>query len=119
LQPHTLLYNEGIPSDGAEPNPQISVQPAPAGTPNYSNYISGDPEVNLGSPTPDSSPIGWYFPPGPSNTSINDDFNPSSTLNWSVFDMSTVDFDGIMDEPSMYRPDDDDLFDAIIAYEDY
>jgi hypothetical protein len=30
--------------------------------------------------------------------------------------MATLDF---VDEPSMYSPDDDDLFDAVITYEDY
>jgi hypothetical protein len=67
--------------------------------------------VNLGSPTPDPSPIEWCFP-GPSNTT-NNDFDSSSALNWSVFDMPTHDFDGILDEPS------DDFFDAMITYEGY
>jgi hypothetical protein len=75
--------------------------------------------VNLGSPNPEPSPIWWCFPPGPSNTTINDDFNSSSTLNWSVFDMRTRDLDGTVDESSMYGQDDGDLFDAVITYEDY
>jgi hypothetical protein len=76
--------------------------------------------VNLGSPITDPSPIGWCFPPGPSNTTaINDDFNPSSALNWSIFDMSTLDFGGIVDEPRMYIPDDTELFETLITYEDY
>lgn len=100
-----MLSNEEI------SNTQITVRPAPE-TIDYSNYISGDPEVNLGSPASDP-PLGWCFSPGPSNTTIND------TLNWSVFDMQTLDFNGIVDETSMYGPDDDDLFDAIITYEDY
>jgi len=109
-----MLYNEGIPFDGAEPSTQISVRPtSPTDTTDYSSYISGDPEVNLGSPTSDLSPIGWCFPPGPSNATTNNDFNPSSALNWSVFDMPTHGFDGIVDEPS------DDLFDAMITYENY
>ena len=33
--------------------------------------------------------------------------------------MPTLDFDGIVDEPSMYGLQDDDLFDAVITYEDY
>lgn len=91
----------------------MSVRRAPAETIDYSGYISGNPEVNLGSPTPDPSPIEWCFPPGPSNTTTNNDFNPSSALNWSVFDMPTHDFNGIVDELS------DDFFDAMITYEDY
>ncbi len=104
--------------DGAEPSTQISARSVPAETVDYSNYISGNPEVNLGSPTPDPSPIGWCFP-GASNNTIDDNFNSSTTLNWSAFDMPTLDFDGIVDEPSMYSPNDDDLFDAIINYNDY
>ena len=79
--------------------------------PDYSRYISGDPEVNLGSPTPDSSTIGWCFPPGPSNT--NNDFNPPSSLNWSAYDMPAHHFNGIMDETN------DNLFDSMITYEGY
>ncbi|KAI0286665.1 hypothetical protein BGY98DRAFT_1092311 [Russula aff. rugulosa BPL654] len=118
LQPHALLPNQGIPFDGAEPNTQISGRPAPAETIDYSSYISGNPEVNLGSPIPNPSANGWCFP-GPSNTTTNNDLNSSTTLNWSVFDMPTLDFDGIVDEPSMYGLQDDDLFDAVITYEDY
>jgi hypothetical protein len=114
-----LLFKKGVPFDGSEPNTQTPVQPASSGTIDYSNCISGDPEVNLGSPTSDPSSTGWCFPPGPSNTSINDDFNPSSALNWSISDMPTLVFDGIVDEPSMYHPDDEELFNALIAYEDY
>ena len=110
-----MVPNEGVTLDGAESNTQISARPVPAETIDYSSYISGNPEVNLGS---DPSPIGWCFP-GPSNTIINDDANSSSPLNWSVFDIPTLDFDGIVDEPSMYGPHDDDLFDPVITYEDY
>jgi hypothetical protein len=105
--------------DGAEPNTQTSGRP-PVETIDYSGCISGDPEVNLGSPTPDSSPTEWCFPPGPSNTTaINDDFNPPSALNWSVFNTSTLDFGGIVDESSMYTPGDVELFNALIAYHDH
>ena len=74
--------------------------------------------MNLGSPIPNPSANGWCFP-GPSNTTTNNDLDSSTTLNWSVFDMPTLDFDGIVDEPSMYGLQDDDLFDAVITYEDY
>jgi hypothetical protein len=102
--------------NGAVPITQISARPVPAETVDYSSYISGNPEVNLGSPSPDPSPIGWCFP-GASNT--DDNFNPSTTLNWTAFDMPTLDFDGIVDEPSMYSPNDDDLFDSLITYNEY
>ena len=89
--------------------------PVPEETVDYSSYISGNPEVNLGSPIVNPTP-GWCFP-GPSNTTTDDDLN--STLKWPVFDIPTLDFDGIVDEPNMYSPHDDDLFEAVITYDDY
>lgn len=114
-----LVSNEGVPFDGAGPNTLISSQrgSVPTGSIDYSSYISGNPEVNLGSPTPDPSPIEWCFP-GPSSTTANDNFNYSTTLKWSAFDMPALDFDGIVDEPGIY-PNDNDLFDAVITYDDY
>jgi hypothetical protein len=116
-----LIFNEGIPFGGADPNTQISV-PAHAESIDYSNFISGNPEVKLGSPIPVHSSIGGCFSPGPSTTTIIDDDSNSSlspNLNWSVFDMPTLDFDRIVDEPSMYGPNDGEFpcefFDAIIT----
>lgn len=110
LQPHALVFKEGIPFDDA--NTPISV-PSHAQSIDYSSFISGNPEVKLGSPIPDHC-----FSPGPSTTTaIDEDFNTSiaSTLNWSIFDMPTLDFDRIVDEPSMYDPNDADFFDSIIT----
>jgi hypothetical protein len=112
LQPHALIFKEGIPFDDANPNTPISV-PSHAQSIDYSSFISGNPEVKLGSPIPDHC-----FSPGPSTTTVIDhDFNASvtSTLNWSVFDMPTLDFDHIVDEPSMYDPNDGGFLDSIIT----
>jgi hypothetical protein len=112
-----LIFNEGIPFDGADPNTPISV-PARAETIDYSSFISGNPEVKLGSPIPVHSSIGGCFSPGPSMTTIIDDdvnSSPSSTLNWSVFDMPTLDFDCNVDEPGMYGPNDSEFLDSIIT----
>lgn len=73
--------------------------------------------MNLGSPILNPSPSGWCFP-GPSNTITNDELNSWTTLNWSAFNMSTLDFDGIGDERSMHGSP-DDLFDAVITYGEY
>lgn len=115
LQPHALLFHEG---SGADPNTQISA-PAHAESIDYSGFISGNPEVKLGSPIPGHSSIEGSFSPGPSTTTIiNDDFNSSLStgFDWSVFDMTTLDFDHILDETPMYGPDDADFLDAIISY---
>jgi hypothetical protein len=112
-----LIFNEGIPFDSADPNMPISV-PAHAETIDYSSFISGNPEAKLGSPIPVHSSVGeGCFSPGPSTTTIiDDDFNSSlsSNTNWTVFEMPTLDFDCIVDEPSMYGPTDGEFLDSII-----
>jgi hypothetical protein len=47
----------------------------------------------------------------------NDSFNSplSYALNWSVFDMPTLGSDRAMDAPSMFGPNDGEIFDALIT----
>jgi hypothetical protein len=124
LHPHALLFNEDIPFDGADHNTRISLSARTAESIDYSSFISGNPEVKLGSPPsgtclsdPPSS-IGGYFSPGPSISAVIDDdfYSPlTSTLNWSVFDMPTLGSDRALDDSGVFGPNDGEIFDALIT----
>lgn len=120
LLPEALAFHEPISFNGPDPNSQIA---APARAPiDYTGFISGNPEVKLGSPIPNNSSFGGCFSPGPSMTTvIDDDFNSSQStaVHWSMHDMPTLNFDDIMNE-HMYGPNDGGEFlDAIITCGSY
>lgn len=93
----------------------------------YSSFISGDPEVKLGSPTPTVASIpnapssfGGCFSPGLSTISnAEDDFELSNFFDLSFFDTPALDSDYIVDETNMHDPSDGEMFDAIIACGSY
>ena len=124
LHPHALLFNEEIPFGGADYNTRISISARTTESIDYSCFISGNPEVKLGSPPSSArlsdplSSIGGCFSPGPSiGTVIDDDFKSplSPTLDWSVFDMPTLGSDRAVDDNGMFGPDDGEIFDALIT----
>jgi hypothetical protein len=126
LHPHALLFNEGIPFDVADHNTRISISASTAECIDYSSFISGNPEVKLGSlpsgacllDPPSSIGVGGCFSPGLSlSTIIDDDLNSplASTLNWSVFDMPTLGSDRAVDDTEVFSPNDGEIFDALIT----
>ena len=116
LLPQALAFHEPVSFDGADPCSQIAV---PAHTEiDYNRFISGNPEAKLGSPIHNHSPMGGCFSPGPSTaTTFDYDFGPSAstTVNWSMVGMPTLNFDDIMNEHAMYGPNDGEFLDAIIT----
>ncbi|KAI9509848.1 hypothetical protein F5148DRAFT_1184103 [Russula earlei] len=118
--PHPLTDDEDIPFDDTNPHP-----PCTEGI-DYSSFISGDPEVKFGSPTPDAcdidtqSTIGGCFSPGPSTTSTLEVEHSlalalSPLPDWDFFDMPTIGSDRIVDECNIYGPNDGGFFDTVVT----
>jgi len=104
LNPHALLFNEGPPFDGGDPDTQMAA-PSACQNIDYSCYISGNPDAKLVSPAtvhhPDAPPPGGCGFSLNSSTDIADHTSPSSVFDWN-FDMLTLGSGLTADNSTMY-----------------
>lgn len=129
LQPHALLFNEGPPFDGVDPNTQM-VAPPPRQSIDYSCFISGNPDAKLVSPAastvdhPDAPPLGGcafsLLDPcaGADIADPDHTFHSpphSSLFDWPSFDMLTLGSGPTADETGIYVQGDGQGLDPVIA----
>ncbi|KAH9060761.1 hypothetical protein EDB87DRAFT_1613938 [Lactarius vividus] len=121
LNPHALLFNEGPPFDGVDPNGQI-VAPSRESI-DYSCFISGNPDAKLVSPAassvdhPDAPPLGGCaFSLDPCADIADHTFHSSPSLfDWVNFDMLTLGPGPVTDDTAIYIQGDGQSLDPVIA----
>jgi len=124
LQPHALLFTEGPPFDGVNPDTQI-VEAPPRESIDYSCFISGNPDAKLVSPAstidrPDAPPLsGCAFSLDPCADVADPTFHSSphlsSLFDWASFDMLTLGSGPSADETAIYVQGDGQSLDPVIA----
>jgi hypothetical protein len=125
LQPHALLFTEGPPFDGINPDTQI-VEPPPHQSIDYSCFISGNPDAKLVSPAStidrsDAPPLsaGCAFSLDPcadvADPTFHSSPNLSSLFDWASFDMLTLGSGPSADENAIYVQGDGQSLDPVIA----